>query len=134
MKNKYYWAYILNPEEVVKDIFDEKEKISCILIDDGVEKRELFTDAKFYEKEQNSPFDGKIIFEENASLFGSIIREISIEDVVNFIYKSEIDKPEYINLLIKLIEITRRKAVKGYKEYHEYVKYFKKDINKGRRL
>lgn len=133
MKKKYYWGYLLNPEEVITDEFQEREKIGCIIVDDGEEKRELLTDAKFLNLKENEVIDGKKLFENEISLIGHIEKTIPMQEVVNFIFKSEIDKPEYINLLIKLISNTRKKAVEGFKEYYETEKTFKLEINKNRK-
>ena len=133
MKKKYYWGYLINPEEVITDEFQEREKIGCIIVDDGEEKRELLTDAKFLNVKENEVIDGKKLFENEISLIGHIEKNIPMQEVVNFIFKSEIDKPEYINLLIKLISNTRKKAVLGFKEYYETEKTFKLEVNKNRK-
>ena len=131
--NKFYYCYALNPEQVITSNFDERDKIGCIVVDNGIELRELLTDAKFMQTKEGSVIDGKIIFENNASLIGILDREISAEAVVNFVNKSGVIETEYVNLLIKLIANTRKKAVEGIKEYYQFEKIFKEEINKNRK-
>ena len=124
MKNKYYYGYALNPEETRNDDFFERTKIKCVLIYNGEEYRELYTDAKLFLVNGQEVIDGKKVFEEDASLIGNLDKEITIEDVVNFQYKKGLDEREYLNLLIKLISITREFAIRGAKEYLELEQKF----------
>ena len=133
MKNKYYMGYILNPEEVKKDDFDERTKIRCILISNGKEFRELLTDAKYYPVKENEVIDGKRIFETDASLVGTLEEEISIEKIVNIIYNNEIDKIKYINILLKLIFNTRKFAIQKEKEYLKLENVFKETFQAKRK-
>ena len=132
MKDRYYYAYILNPEEIITNGYQKREKIGCVLIDNGEELKELFTNASFLKVKENEVIDGKRLFENNISLIGIIDKEITMEDVVNFIHKSEIDKTEYVNLLIKLIGNTRKKAIEDTKNYYQLEETFTKEINKNR--
>ena len=131
---KYYFGYVINPEEVRTSDFDVKTKIRCVIKaeTDGSEFRELLTDARFLPIKENQVIDGNKIFDMDASLVGTIDKEAPLDEIVDFIYKNEVDKKEYVNLLVKLIYITRRKALEGKKQYLQIEETFKEEINKHR--
>ena len=133
MEFKYYFGYVVDPLEVKTSDFDDNTKIRCVIKNDGNEFRELFTDAKYYPINKNQVIDGNKIFDMDASLVGTIEEEAALSDIVDFIYKNEGDKKEYVNLLVKLIFNTRKKAIEGKKEYIQMEQTFKEEVNKHRK-
>lgn len=133
MEYKYYFGYVINPDEVRTSDFDDNTKIRCVIKHYGNEYRELFTDARFYPINKNQVIDGNKIFDMDASLVGIIEKEAPLSDIVDFIYKNENDKKEYVNLLVKLIYNTRQKAINGKKEYLDMENTFKEEVNKHRK-
>lgn len=133
MELKYYFGYVINPEEVKTNDFDDNTKLNCVIKSNGKEYRELFTDAKLYLKKENEVIDGNKLFDMDASLIGVIQKDAPLSDIVDFIYKNETDKKEYLNLLVKLIYNTRKKAMNGKKEYLQMEQTFQEEISKNRK-
>ena len=133
MEYKYYFGYAINPEEVRTSDFDDNTKIRCVIKHDGHEYRELLTDARYFPIKEKQVIDGNSIFDMDASLVGTIEKEAPLSEIVDFIYKNEIDKKEYVNLLVKLIYNTRQKAIDGKKEYLNMENTFKEEVNKHRK-
>lgn len=131
MENNYYIGYLRDPEQNLKDGFDEYNELEIIIKYDGNDYREITTNEKIYLANKYETIDWNKLYNQETFLVGRIGKQTSFQELRD--YFANLDDnivANYSNTLKKIYLKGKNKAINSHLEYENSLDEFAKKIKK----